>query len=293
MNTYQESELIVNADGSIYHLNLKPHEISDTIILVGDPGRVSKVSAHFSHIEHKVQNREFVTHTGYYNGRRVSVISTGIGTDNIDIVVNELDALVNIDLESRKDKEKHTSLRMVRLGTSGALQPDIPVDTFVASRFGLGFDGLINFYNYDDKLLEMDLIEAFMQHTSWSNHLPYPYIVGASEELLSDLAGDMRQGITATANGFYGPQGRQLRIPLAFPELNHLVESFRFNTFQITNFEMETSALYGLGKLLGHKALTICAIIANRALKTYSSDYTPTIDRLISTTLDRLCSDRV
>ena len=280
--------MILNPDGSIYHLKLLPEQIADTIIVVGDQGRVAQVSGYFSRIDHKVQNREFHTHTGVYNGRRITAMSTGIGTDNIDIVINELDALANIDLVKRQAKERHTGLRIVRLGTSGAVQPDIPVDTFVASAYGLGFDGLLNFYRIDENILEQKLSDAFMAHTSWDPKLPYPYIVAASASLLQSLAGDLVSGITATANGFYGPQGRELRIPLAFPELNARIADFRSGGLRITNFEMETSALYALGKVLGHECLTICAIIANRVRKEYSEDYKQTIDRLIRQTLDRL-----
>ena len=285
---FQESELIINPGGSIYHLNLRPEQIADTIIVVGDQNRVSRVSSHFSRIEHEVSNREFLTHTGYYQNRRLTVMSTGIGTDNIDIVVNELDALVNIDLENRVAKEEHTSLTIIRLGTSGALQPDIEVDSFVASAYGLGFDGLLHFYRYHSQLVESDMVNAFMKHTSWSDHLPEPYIVGASPDLLNVIGKGFQQGITATANGFYGPQGRELRIPLAYPELNSLIESFEFRGRRITNFEMETSALYALGNLLGHRTLTICAIIANRIRREYSRDYQKTVDKLIVEVLDRL-----
>ncbi len=288
MKNYKESELILNPDGSIYHLNLKPEQVAGKVILVGDQGRVSRISSHFSSIEHKVQNREFTTHTGYYNNQRITVLSTGIGTDNIDIVINELDALVNIDLQQRTLKDKHTSLTIVRLGTSGALQPDIEVDTFVASSYGLGFDGLLNFYAYDASMLEDDMINAFIKHTGWNERLPFPYIVGASKSLLSELAFDIRKGITATANGFYGPQGRELRIPLAFPDLNDKIESFEFEGSKITNFEMETSALYALGTELGHQTLTVCAIIANRIRKEYSKDYKATIDSLIEKVLVRM-----
>ncbi len=288
MKYYKDSELIVHADGSIYHLKLKPHQVARHIILVGDPGRVESVSRHFSRIEHKVQNREFHTHTGYYEDVRLTVLSTGIGTDNIDIVVNELDALVNIDLEKRTDKDLHTTLNLIRLGTSGALQPEVHVDTFVASAYGLGFDGLLNYYGFDHSLLEEAMSEAYIKHTGWNERLPFPYIVSASAKLLDGMAHDMLQGITATANGFYGPQGRELRIPLAFPELNERIESFNYQGKYITNFEMETSGLYGLGKLLGHQTLTICAIIANRVLKTYSADYQQTIDRLIELSLQRI-----
>jgi uridine phosphorylase len=288
MTYFKESELILNPDGSIYHLMLRPEQIADTIIVVGDQGRVEQISRHFSRIDHKVRNREFLTHTGEFNGKRLTAMSTGIGTDNIDIVVNELDALVNIDLEKRVVKDRQTRLKIVRLGTSGALQPDIAVDTFVASAYGLGFDGLMNFYRFDEKILEKDLSDAFMAHTQWDQKLPYPYIVAASKSLMDQLAGDLVTGITATANGFYGPQGRELRIPLAFPDLNQRIEDFQSAGHRITNFEMETSALYALGKVLGHDALTICAIIANRIRKEYSRDYRKTIDLLIEQTLNRL-----
>jgi uridine phosphorylase len=290
MKHFKESELILNPDGSIYHLKLRPDQISNKIILVGDQNRVSRISAYFSSIEHQVQNREFTTHTGYFNNQRLTVLSTGIGTDNIDIVINELDALVNIDLEKRIKKDCHTPLQLVRLGTSGAIQPDLEVDSFVASGFGLGFDGLLNFYSYDENILELDMINAFIKHSGWNERLPFPYIVRASESLLSGLAYDIRQGITATANGFYGPQGRELRIPIAFPELNDRIESFNYKDNRITNFEMETSALYALGSILGHQTLTICAVIANRVRKEYSKDYQATIAKLIEKVLSRITS---
>lgn len=290
MKYFEDSELILNPDGSIYHLNLHPEQLASTLILVGDQGRVEQISGHFDRVEHKVMNREFVTHTGMFNNKRVTVLSTGIGTDNIDIVVNELDALVNIDLENRVPKKEHTPLNIVRLGTSGAVQPDIAVDTFVASAYGLGFDGLLNFYEFDESILETDLSEAFMAHTKWNQRLAYPYIVKASQDLLEKVAHDLVSGITATANGFYGPQGRELRIPLAFPGLNQRMESFEWAGQRITNFEMETSALFGLGKILGHNTLTVCAIIANRVRKEYSRDYKRTVDALIELVLGRITS---
>ncbi len=289
MKQFKESELIVNPDGSIYHLKLRPGQVADTIILVGDQGRVGAVSNHFDTIEHKVQNREFLTHTGTYKGKPVSVVSTGIGTDNIDIVLNELDALVNIDLSSRRLNPEHRSLNLIRLGTTGALQGDIPVDSFLASAYGLGFDGLLHFYRHEG-ITEDVMADAFVRHTSWGDRLPYPYIVRASEGLMEKLAGGLRPGITATANGFYGPQGRSLRIPLAAPELNETIETFRFQGMPVTNFEMETSALYGLGRLLGHQALTICTVIANRVSKTYSQDYKTAVDQMIRLVLDRVAS---
>lgn len=289
MKKFKESELILNPDGSIYHLKLLPEQLADTVILVGDQGRVESVSRHFDTIEHKVQNREFVTHTGVYKGKSLSVLSTGIGTDNIDIVLNELDALVNIDLSSRQPKPDHHSLHLIRLGTSGALQGHIAVDSHVASAYGLGFDGLLHFYRHEG-IDEEAMAQAFAKHTSWADKLPYPYIVKASDLLMEKLAGGLPAGITATANGFFGPQGRSLRIPLACPELNTTIESFRYNGWSITNFEMETSALYGLSKLLGHHALTICTVIANRVSRSYSRDYKSAVDEMIRMVLQRLVS---
>ncbi len=289
MRYYKESELIITKQGRIYHLDLGPDDIAENIILVGDQHRVPIVSKYFDRVEVVRQAREFITHTGELNGKRISVVSTGIGTDNIDIVLNELDAVVNIDLEKRVDKEKRTSLNLVRLGTSGALQPDIEVDSMVASAYGLGFDGVLNFYRFDeDRVSEKDLSKAFMEFTKWNQKLPYPYVVKGSELLMQKLAFDLKSGITATASGFYGPQGRQLRIPLAHPELNEQIESFSFNGNRITNFEMETSALYGLGKILGHNTLTICTIIANRVAKTFSNDYKLAVENMVRTVLERI-----
>ncbi len=285
---FQESELIINPDGSLYHLGLRPEDVAPTVIVVGDQGRVPMVSRYFDKIVHESQNREFRAHTGEYKGNAITVLSTGIGTDNIDIVLNELDAAVNIDLKTRTVKEEHTSLDIIRLGTSGALQQDIPVDSFVASAFGMGFDGLLHFYSYGEDLTEGEMTAAFMQHTSWDARLASPYIVAASQKLLDQLAAELKQGITATANGFFGPQGRELRIPLAHPELNQQIGSFRFAGHRITNFEMETSALYALGKLLGHHTLTICDIIANRTRGEYSRDYQKSVDAMIRYVLDRL-----
>lgn len=282
------SELIITPDGEIYHLKLRPEHLADNVIVVGDQSRVAEISAHFDKVEHRVQNREFVTHTGTYRGKRISAISTGIGTDNIDIVLNELDALVNIDLETRTIKAEKKSLRIVRIGTSGALQGDIPVDTFVASSHGMGFDGLLNYYSGLDAIDQPAIAKAFMAHSGWTPNLPYPYVVKADAQLLQTIAHDMRQGITATAPGFYGPQGRQLRLVPALPDLNEKLGSFRHEGLMVTNFEMETSALYGLGGLLGHQTCTVCAIIANRVRGEYSKDYHPAVDRLIRTVLERL-----
>ena len=283
-----ESELILNPDGSVYHLHLRPEQLAGNIIVVGDQGRVENVSAHFDKVEHRVSNREFVTHTGTFKGQRFTVLSTGIGTDNIDIVLNELDALVNIDLGSRTIKERKTSLRIVRIGTSGALQGDIPVDSFVASSHGMGLDGLLNYYAGLDLCDEAPIANAFMQHAGWMKGMPYPYVVKGSETLLQSIAHDQIQGITATAPGFYGPQGRQLRLAPALPDLNEKLGSFNHDGHRVTNFEMETSALYGLGKLLGHECATICAIIANRVARKYSRNYKATVDDLIRLVLERM-----
>jgi uridine phosphorylase len=284
---YKESELILNPDGSVYHIKLRPEHIAQKVIVVGDQGRVEVVSKHFDKIEHKIQNREFLTHTGYFNGKRITVMSTGIGTDNIDIAINELDAAVNIDLEKRVAKDTLTSLDIIRIGTSGALQADIDVDSFVASTHGLGFDGLLNFYKFNDGILEDDISKAFVEYAKWGSNLPYPYVAKGSEELRNKIAHDLKSGITATASGFFGPQGRELRIPLGIPDLNEKIEQFNYNGHRITNFEMETSALYGLGKILGHNTLTVCAIIANRLAKTYSKDYKKSIEKLVELVLER------
>jgi uridine phosphorylase len=288
MKKIAESELVLNPDLSVYHLKLKPEHIADTIFVVGDQGRVETVSKHFTNIECRIQNREFVTHTGSYNGKRLTVLSTGIGTDNIDIVVNELDALVNIDLEKRVIKDQLTSLNIIRLGTSGALQADIPVDNFVMSEYGLGFDGLLNFYQTEKNIYEKEMADAFVRHTEWSSKLAYPYIVKGSEMLMKKLGDGLFKGVTATASGFYGPQGRQLRIAPLDPDLNDKMQEFNFKGNRITNFEMETSALYGLGAILGHNTLTICSIIANRALKQFSKDYKKGVETMIQLALDRI-----
>lgn len=281
------SELPLQPNGNIYHLNLNPSEIADTIILVGDPGRVEGISAKFDTIEFKRSNREINTHTGTKNGKRITVLSTGMGTDNIDIVVTELDALANIDFETRSAKKEHRTLNLIRLGTSGALQADIPINSFVASAYGVGIDGLMWFYdtpNVDNSPMST----AFIKHTQWPTNWPHPYIVEASDHLLATIAFDMKQGITATAPGFYGPQGREVRLPVARPDMNDKYQTFQYNNHQITNLEMETSALYGLSKAMGHNALTICVAIANRATKEFSKDYHPAMDLLIDTVLERL-----
>jgi len=288
MSRIPESELILNTDGSLYHIHLKPENLADTVIIVGDPGRVPEISKHFDSIEFKAQNREMVTHTGNIGRKRLTVLSTGMGTDNLDIVMNELDAAVNIDLKTREPKSQHTSLNIIRLGTSGALQADVEPGVAVASTYGIGLDGLLYFYKGNEKVTDHQLAQAFVEHTGWNNKLPGIYAVPASEKLLSSLVHGLVQGITLTAPGFYGPQGRELRLKTAFPELNSLIETFSYKGKRITNFEMETSALYGLGKLLGHETLTICNIVANRVAKTYAADYKKDMERLISLVLEKL-----
>ena len=287
-NIIPETELILNPNGSVYHLKLLPEVIADNIITVGDQGRVELVSSHFDTIDFKVQNREFVTHSGTYKGKRVMVISSGIGTDNIDIVVNELDAAVNIDLKTRTVKEQKRTLNIVRIGTSGALQKDIPVDSYVVSTHGLGFDGLLNYYLDLPTINDNEISEAFIQQTNWNKNLPYPYAVKGSEMLINKIGFDLTKGITATAPGFYGPQGRKLRLTPWVEDFNQQLTDFQYKEHRITNFEMETSALYGLGKLLGHNTCTVCAIIANRVAKQYSKDYHPSVERLIQLVLERL-----
>jgi len=288
MERIEESELVLNEDGSVYHINLRPEHLADTIILVGDQGRVAKVSKHFDVIEHQRQNREFVTHTGRIGSKRLSVISTGIGCDNIDIVINELDALVNIDLENRVIKTEKKSLNLIRLGTSGSLQKDIPVDSFILSSHGVGFDGLMNYYRSGREVEDSMLTEEFIKHTSWNSDLPRPNIIPGSRELINLIKEGTHQGITATAGGFYGPQGRILRLTPNVDQLNELLTSFKHEGLRITNFEMETSALYGLSAALGHKAATVCAIIANRLAKRYSENHNVTVEKLIEHLLTRL-----
>ncbi|REE79919.1 uridine phosphorylase [Lutibacter oceani] len=289
MNKIAASELILNPDGSIYHLNLKPENIAHNIIFVGDQNRVPKITQHFDSIEFETQKREFRTITGTYKGTRMSVISTGIGPDNIDIVINELDALVNIDLEKRTVKKEHVQLNIVRIGTSGSLQKDIPVDSFVLAKYGLGFDGMLHSYACEH-VLEADFEDAFIKHTNWSSRKARPYIVKNSETLEEKLASDkVFIGVTATAVGFYGPQGRILRLPIQDPKLNSKIDNFEYNGVRITNLEMETSAIYGLAKLLGHNACSMNAIIANRANGTFSKDPYKPIDELILYTLNKLC----
>lgn len=283
-----ESELILNPDGSVYHLHLKPENIADTIIVVGDPGRVKEISKHFDKIDFTVQNRELYTHTGSIGNKRLTVLSTGMGTDNLDIVINELDAAVNVDLNTREPKKSHTKLNIIRLGTAGALQADIQPGDFVASSNGLGMDGLLYFYEKGKSVMDGDMAKAFVNHVSWNGNLPGIYAVPCSQILMDKLGKGLVHGITLTAPGFYGPQGRELRLKLAFPELNRLIESFEYQGNRIANFEMETSALYGLGKMLGHETLTVCTIVANRVNRTYAEDYHGDVEKLIRLVLDRL-----
>ena len=283
-----ETELILNPDGSVFHLHLLPENIAENIIIVGDPGRVETVSKHFDTIDFKAQNREFVTHSGTCNGKRIMVLSSGIGTDNIDILINELDAAVNIDLKTRTIKKQHTSLNIVRIGTSGALQADIPVDSYVVSDYGLGFDGLLNYYLDMPKVNDNELSEAFIKQTNWNKNLPYPYSIKGSEMLINKIGFDLIKGVTATAPGFYGPQGRKLRLTPWVEDFNQQLTDFKFKEHRITNFEMETSALYGLGALLGHQTVTVCAIIANRVAKQYSKNYHLAIEELIQLVIKRL-----
>ena len=285
----KESELILNPDGSIYHLNLRPEQVADTIILVGDPNRVPRVSAYFDTIEFSTQKREFCTHTGTYKGKRLTTLSTGIGPDNIDIVLNELDALFNIDLHTRKPKEQLTSLNIVRFGTSGSLQADIPVDSFVLSSHGLGMDNMLHAYKDAPNVREIAMEEAFMAHTQWNTDKGRPYIVGCGETLKQRLLTDkVFEGITGTAPGFYGPQGRMLRLPVQDPTLNDKLHSFNYKGYRMTNLEMETSAIYGLSKLLGHQAVSLNAIIANRAAGTFTKDTKKVVENLIVYGLEQL-----
>jgi uridine phosphorylase len=281
-----ESELILNDRGAIYHLNLKPDEIADTIILVGDPDRVKEVSKHFDSIELKIQFREFITHTGFIGKKRISVLSTGIGTDNIDIAVNELDALANIDFATREIRSKIKALNLIRLGTCGALQPDIPVDNLIVSTHGLGIDNLLNFYRMEQNEEEKQLLHSFVTHTQMHGRIGHPYIAGAAGSLIKHFVKDFFQGITVTCPGFYGPQGRILRLGISHPELNNRLTQFRFGQHRIVNFEMETSAIYGLGKLLGHQCLSLNTVIANRIRKEFSKDGKVAVERMIIKSLD-------
>ena len=280
------SELPKQASGAIYHLNLFPEDIADNIILVGDPGRVSMISSHFDTIEVKKSNRELYTHTGTKNGKRITAISTGMGPDNVEIVLNELDALVNIDLEKMEVKPEHHSLNLVRIGTSGSLDERFAPGTFIASKYGIGLDGLLQFYNHQG-VDEEDVINAFVKHTGWGEKLPYPYCVKCSDDLLQRIAYDMEQGVTLTAPGFYAPQGRAVRGPLKFPNMNAKIESFDYKGLRCTNMEMECAALYGLSRVLGHNALTCCVLIANRVTGDFLDDYHDLMNDLVTKVVNR------
>ena len=287
--TFAPSELIINEDGSIFHLHLTPQQLADKIILVGDPGRVSLVASYFDEIAFEVESREFKTIAGTYKGKKLMVLSTGIGCDNIDIVMNELDALANIDFETRTEKNEHRTLTLVRIGTCGGLQPNTPTGTYIASVKSIGFDGLLNFYAGRNEVCDLPLEEAFKAHMNWSPLLAAPYVIDACAELVDRIAAnDMVRGITIACGGFFGPQGRELHIPLADPKQNEKVESFVYQGMHITNFEMESSALAGLSALLGHKAMTCCMVIANRLAKEVNANYKNSINGLIELVLDRI-----
>lgn len=285
MNRIAESELIINNRGAVYHLDLRPDELAQTIITVGDPDRVKEVSKHFDSVEVQQQHREFISHTGFIGKKRITVLSTGIGPDNIDIVLNELDALVNIDFETRTIKNKLTHLTILRLGTSGSLQADIPVDSFVAGTHGLGLDNLLHYYRFESNEEEQQIIQQFVAHTQLSGKIE-PYLATASSAIIKYFVDGFHQGITTTCPGFYGPQGRILRLGLANPMLIERLTSFRFGNHRISNFEMETSAIYGLGKLLGHHCLSLNAIVANRVRKEFSKDGKATVEKLIEKSLE-------
>lgn len=283
-----ESELIINADGSIFHLHIRPDQLGDTVILVGDPGRVEMFRPLFESIECENASREFVWITGVYNSKRVTALSTGIGTDNIDIVMTELDALANIDFSTREVKPEHKSLDILRIGTCGAIQPEIPLGSFIFSHISVGCDGLLNWYEGRDEIALLDFEDAFKKHTGWNRHLPDPYFVRASERIIEKFADCTVKGMTISASGFYGPQGRVVRQGLAMPDMLEKFESFEFDGCKITNFEMEGSALAGLAACLGHHAGTVCCAIAHRYLKDANTDYKPKVNELVKLCLDRL-----
>lgn len=293
--TFPPSELIINEDGSAFHLHIRPEQLANRVILVGDPDRVSTVASYFDNIEYDIQSREFHTITGTYQGKRISVLSTGIGCDNIDIVMNELDALANIDFNTRTEKETHQALTIVRIGTCGGLQPETPIGTFIASVKSIGFDGLLNYYAGRNDVCDLELEDAFTKHMNWSPQKGAPYVAVANSDLIEQIAGaDMTRGITIACGGFYGPQGRQVRLKIQDPEQNTKIESFRYidpqthKELKVCNFEMESSALAGLSALLGHRAMTCCMVIANRYAKEMNTEYKNTINTLIQKVLDRI-----
>lgn len=288
---FAESELIINKDGSVFHLHVRPEQLADKVILVGDPGRVALVASHFEEKEMEVESREFRTVTGTYKGKRITVISTGIGCDNIDIVMNEVDALANIDFQTRTEKQQLRSLEIVRIGTCGGLQLNTPEGTFICSEYSVGFDGLLNFYEGRNAVCDLKMERAFISHLGWTGNMcqPYPYVIKADENLVERIAqNDMVRGITVACGGFFGPQGRQLRVPLVDPHQNEKIESFEYEGMHITNFEMESSALAGLAKLMGHRATTACMVIANRRAGKANTGYKNIIDDLITLVLDRI-----
>lgn len=284
-----ESELIINSDGSIFHLHIRPEQLADKVILVGDPGRVEMFRSRFDSIEAEGASREFVWMTGRRNGTRITALSTGIGTDNIDIVMTELDALANIDFTTREVRKEHRTLTIVRLGTCGAIQPEIPLGSFILSHYSVGFDGLLNWYARREEITDVAMEEAFMEHMGWDKHLPTPYFIHASQKLIDLLADSTVRGMTISSPGFYGPQGRVVRQQLAMPSMLEDVESFRYGDWKITNFEMEGSAIAGIAKHLGHDAITVCCAIAHRYLKDANTDYKPRVEQLVDMLIEKLC----
>lgn len=285
-----ESELIINSDGSIFHLHIRPEQLADNVILVGDPGRVAMFKPLFESIECEGASREFVWATGKYKGTRITALSTGIGTDNIDIVMTELDALANIDFNTREIKPEHKTLNIVRLGTCGALQPEIPLGGFILSHYSVGFDGLMNWYAKREEVTDTDMEQAFMKHMNWPKDLPTPYFVKASQKLIEHFSNETYRGMTISAPGFYGPQGRVVRQQLAMPNMLEDIENFRYGDWKITNFEMEGSAIAGIAKHLGHEAVTVCCVIAHRYLKDANTDYKPRVAQLVELVMDKIAS---
>ena len=289
MKQFPTSQLIINDDGSIFHLHVKPEQLADNIILVGDPGRVAMVASFFDTQECSISSREFNTITGTYKGKRISVISTGIGTDNIDIVMNELDALANINLKTRTEKPDFRQLTIIRIGTCGGMQPEIPLGSFLVSKKSVGFDGVLSFYAGRNNVCDLEFEKAFKKHLDWNPLLASPYVIDNNAELIERIAqNDMLRGVTISSNGFYGPQGRVLRLNLADMSMNDKIESFRYQDYKITNYEMEGSAIAGLAALMGHKAMTVCCVIAQRAVEAANTDYKPFVKRLVQTVLDRI-----
>lgn len=292
MKTYfAPSELLINEDGSVYHLHVKPEQLADKIIVVGDPARVDLIASYFDDVECQIVSREFHTTTGTYRGKRISIISTGIGCDNVDIVLNEIDALANIDFQTRKTKDRLRSFEIVRIGTCGGLQPDTPIGTYICSEVSIGFDGLLNFYQGRNAVCDLPMERALLNHLGWSGNMccPAPYAIHSDKELVERIARtDMKRGITVACGGFFGPQGRQLRIPLADPHQNEKIGSFEYDGLRITNYEMESSALAGLSRLLGHRATTVCLVIANRVAQEANTDYKKLMNKLIQMVLERI-----